>query len=58
MSTSATWNDPNRCPFCGDVLTSPGEGFVDHVEESPECESEFGIWRENVGGDIAGGWSG
>lgn len=58
MSTSNSWSDPERCPFCGDALASPGVGFVDHVAESPECETDFTTWRDRVSGDIAGGWSG
>jgi len=58
MATSESWNDPNRCPFCGDALASPGAGFIDHVDVSPTCETEFEHWRENVGGDVAAGWSG
>jgi len=58
MSASETWDDPNRCPFCGDELPSPGAGFVGHVEESPACRAEFGTWRERVTDDLMGGWSG
>lgn len=58
MSTSESWSDPNRCPFCGDALASPGAGFVEHVEEAPDCAEQHGMWKENLSGDIAGGWSG
>lgn len=58
MATSESWTDPNRCPFCGAGLDSPGAGFVAHVEESPECEAAFGTWRDRVSDDLAGGWSG
>lgn len=58
MATNASWTDPDRCPFCDERLDSPGAGFVDHVEESPECEAEFGTWRDRIGDDVAGGWSG
>jgi len=58
MATSETWNDPNRCPFCGDALASPGAGFVAHVAEAPDCEDRFDAWRDRVGGDVGGGWSG
>ena len=58
MATSESWNDPNRCPFCGAALASPGAGFIDHVDDSPACETEFEHWRENVAGDVTGGWSG
>lgn len=58
MATSNAWTDPNRCPFCEDALASPGAGFIAHVEESPDCEAAFGTWRDRVGGDVGGGWSG
>ncbi|MFC4548761.1 DUF7501 family protein [Halorussus sp. GCM10023401] len=58
MSATATWNDPNHCPFCGTELADPGAGFVDHIDASDECESGFETWRSNVAGDIRGGWSG
>ncbi|NGM70944.1 hypothetical protein G6M89_18370 [Natronolimnobius sp. AArcel1] len=52
------WTDPVTCPFCGDHLSSPGVGFVDHVNESGACKQEFDHWRENIAGDLAGEWSG
>lgn len=58
MATNATWSDPETCPFCGATLASPGAGFVDHVQESPDCEREFDDWRGHIAGDMAGGWSG
>jgi hypothetical protein len=58
MATNETWTDPYECPFCGDRLPTPGGGFVDHLGESPECESGFETWRERVAEDIHGGWSG
>jgi hypothetical protein len=58
MATSDTWNDPDRCPFCGDQIPSPGAGFVDHLGESPDCESDFGDWRARITDDIRGGWAG
>lgn len=58
MASSETWTDPNRCPFCGGQLPSPGAGFVGHVEENPDCRSEFRTWRERVSDDVRGGWTG
>lgn len=58
MATSATWNDPERCPFCGAELASPGAGFVDHTAENPECKKQFETWRDRLSGDLRGGWSG
>lgn len=52
------WTDTTSCPFCGEHLSDPGAGFIDHVSESPECERGFEAWRTNVGGDMRGGWSG
>lgn len=51
-----TWTDPNVCPFCDAELADPGAGFIDHIEGSDECERGFDDWRENVAGDIGGGW--
>ena len=56
--TIATWSDPNHCPFCDSELESPGVGFVDHLGDSPDCESDFETWRSRIGGDLRGGWSG
>ncbi|QHS16020.1 DUF7501 family protein [Halopenitus persicus] len=53
-----TWTDPTDCPFCGASLPDPGAGFVDHIRENEACEEGFDDWRENVTGDIRGGWSG
>ncbi len=58
MAATDSWNDPERCPFCGEALASPGAGFVDHTAEHPECEAKFETWRDRVGGDLRGGWSG
>ena len=53
---TATWADPNVCPFCDGELTNPGVGFIDHVGENAGCAQEFDDWRENVTGDVSGGW--
>ncbi|QLG63616.1 DUF7501 family protein [Halorarum salinum] len=58
MSATETWTDPNSCPFCGGRLSSPGAGFVDHIDEAPECASRFEQWRDRIGDDIQGDWSG
>lgn len=58
MTTTATWNDPEHCPFCGETLPTPGVGFIDHIDESPDCKSGFDAWRTRIAGDICGGWSG
>lgn len=55
---SPTWSDPSSCPFCGAALASPGAGFVDHIHASEACEDSFEVWRDNVSGDLKGGWSG
>ena len=57
-NTPSNWSDPSTCPFCGAALADPGAGFVDHLAESPACESGHTDWKENVAGDLAGGWSG
>ena len=58
MSTTATWGDPSDCPFCGSELPNPGAGFIDHIEENPDCEDGFETWRSNINDDICAGWSG
>ncbi|MFC7075871.1 DUF7501 family protein [Haloarcula halophila] len=58
MATTETWTDPDRCPFCGARLSSPGAGFVDHVQTTPECEDAFGTWRDRVDDDLVRGWTG
>lgn len=52
------WDNPDVCPFCGTGLTGPGAGFVDHLDEAPECRARFEAWRERVTDDIGGGWGG
>lgn len=57
-NTSTTWADPSTCPFCGDELSDPGAGFVDHIDEQTDCELGFEQWRENIASDLSGEWSG
>lgn len=56
--TRRTWIDPETCPFCGGPLSDGGGGFIDHVESSPACMSNFDVWREQVADDMGGEWSG
>ncbi|MFB6139987.1 MAG: hypothetical protein ABEJ26_06085 [Halosimplex sp.] len=58
MSTTDSWSDPDRCPFCEARLASPGAGFVDHTSDNPDCAAKFETWRDQVAGDVRGGWSG
>lgn len=58
MATITSWSDPESCPFCGGALASPGAGFVDHVDDHPDCAERFDEWRERVANDVRGGWSG
>lgn len=58
MSASTDWSDPNQCPFCGDVLASPGNGFIDHVDENENCADRFDTWRGRISDDMHAGWSG
>jgi len=57
MSTSP-WTDTLRCPFCGDRLSDPGRGFIDHIDTSGTCRDAFETWRNTVGDDMGGTWSG
>lgn len=52
------WSDPNHCPFCADKLADPGAGFIDHLDENPQCASGFEQWRDRVAGDMMRGWGG
>jgi len=52
------WANPDFCPFCGERLSNPGEGFLDHLDESPACNERFAEWRGHIGGDMGGEWSG
>lgn len=56
--TQSNWSDPSTCPFCNAELESPGAGFVDHLKESPACDTEFGRWKHHVADDLGGEWSG
>jgi hypothetical protein len=58
MSWTSVTTDPTRCPFCGDDLSSPGEGFVRHVEASADCHEQYERWRMRVAEDIRGVWAG
>ncbi|WP_336036971.1 DUF7501 family protein [Halobacterium yunchengense] len=55
---SPEWDDPDFCPFCGAKLTDGGAGFVDHLEDAPECARRFEQWREQVVDDVGGEWGG
>lgn len=57
-NTTTNWSDPVACPFCGAELTSPGAGFVDHIDDNADCEDGFEHWRANIAGDLAGEWTG
>lgn len=52
------WDDPERCPFCGTALADGGAGFIDHIEETSDCERRFAEWREAIAGDVSGEWGG
>ncbi len=51
------WSNPDFCPFCGAELTDPGQGFLDHVEETDTCNERFEDWRENIRDDSGSEWS-
>lgn len=53
-----TWSDTEACPFCGTGLADPGAGFIDHLDDSDTCERGFDEWRQQIAGDMKGGWSG
>lgn len=52
------WDDPERCPFCGDETPDGGAGFIDHIETEAGCARAFERWREGVREDIEGEWAG
>lgn len=52
------WNRPDFCPFCGAELTDGGGGFIDHLDDAPECEERFAVWRQRITEDIGGEWGG
>lgn len=56
--TDAGWENPDFCPFCGERLTDPGTGFMDHIEDSDTCHTRFSEWRENISGDMGSEWGG
>lgn len=58
QTATTTWTDPSCCPFCDSDLADPGAGFIDHIHTSPECQTEFDMWRSNIAGDMGGEWSG
>ncbi|WP_336036143.1 DUF7501 family protein [Halobacterium yunchengense] len=58
MPLETAWGDPNQCPFCGGDLPSPGSGFVDHVDDNPDCSDAFDAWRGRVARDVPRGWPG
>ena len=58
MELTTTDMDPDQCPFCGAQLASAGAGFIDHVDEKPECEERFNTWRVRIAQDIQAGWAG
>lgn len=52
------WDDPNRCPFCGEAIANGGPAFIEHVKREPACETDFAEWRDSVADDIGGEWGG
>jgi len=58
MATSSNWADVYQCPFCGGDLPSPGSGFVDHIDQNPDCDEEFEAWRDTITDDVPHGWPG
>lgn len=57
MSTgtpTANWTDATNCPFCDETLRNPGAAFVDHLEESPDCEAGHDAWTFHVAEDFGG----
>lgn len=58
MALSEAATEPERCPFCGSDIASPGAGFMRHVENEPECRDAFDTWRDRVSDDMRGGWAG
>ena len=50
------WSNPDFCPFCGEGLSDPGVGFIDHLDESSACRERFEEWREYVTEDIGSEW--
>ncbi|QLC34630.1 hypothetical protein EFA46_010580 [Halarchaeum sp. CBA1220] len=50
------WDDPQECPWCGAAIENGGAGFVDHIDENPECAEAFETWQETVSDDVARGW--
>lgn len=58
MEPKNSWTDTTACPFCGGGLASPGTGFIDHLDENPDCAGEFEAWRDAVSDDMRGGWPG
>lgn len=52
------WDRPDFCPFCGTALSDGGPGFIDHLEEFPDCRTRFEGWRDRIVEDIGGEWSG
>lgn len=49
---------PDRCPFCGAVLSDGGAGFVEYIEEAPLRTERFDAWQERIREDIGGEWGG
>lgn len=37
-----------RCPFCGEELDDPMQGFFDHLDDNPDCAAQYGPWRDAV----------
>jgi len=50
------WDNPDQCPWCGAPIENGGSGFIEHIEESPDCEAAFERWRENVAEDVGAEW--
>ena len=55
---SPDWERPDFCPFCGIELADGGAGFVDHLDDAPECTDRFETWRARVIEKVEDEWDG
>ena len=58
ITTTTNWSDPSTCPFCSSAIADPGAGFVAHLEEAPDCASDFEARWTTLASDLAGEWTG
>lgn len=47
--------DVRQCMFCGRPIADRGLGFLQHLDQNPECQAAYDAWLERLDQDRPGG---